>query len=102
MKRIFEIDPWKVITHKFDPKDKRLQESMTAIGNDYMGMRGNFEEGYSGDSLQGTYLAGVWFPDKTVVGWWKNGYPKYFGKTPNAPSFIGIGINVNGQKVDLA
>ena len=36
MKRIFEIDPWKVITHKFDPKDKRLQESMTAIGNDYM------------------------------------------------------------------
>ena len=32
---------------------------MTAIGNDYMGMRGNFEEGYSGDSLQGTYLAGV-------------------------------------------
>ncbi|MED7637835.1 UNVERIFIED_CONTAM: glycoside hydrolase family 65 protein, partial [Bifidobacterium animalis] len=67
-----------------------------------MGMRGNFEEGYSGDSLQGTYLAGVWFPDKTVVGWWKNGYPKYFGKTPNAPSFIGIGINVNGEKVDLA
>ena len=102
MKRIFEIDPWKVITHNFDPKDKRLQESMTAIGNDYMGMRGNFEEGYSGDSLQGTYLAGVWFPDKTVVGWWKNGYPKYFGKTPNAPSFIGIGITVNGEKVDLA
>ena len=59
MKRIFEIDPWKVVTHKFEPKDKRLQESMTAIGNDYMGMRGNFEEGYSGDSLQGTYLAGV-------------------------------------------
>ena len=102
MKRIFEIDPWKVITHNFDPKDKRLQESMTAIGNDYMGMRGNFEEGYSGDSLQGTYLAGVWFPDKTVVGWWKNGYPKYFGKTPNAPSFIGIGITVNGEKIDLA
>ena len=102
MKRIFEIDPWKVITHNFDPENKRLQESMTAIGNDYMGMRGNFEEGYSGDSLQGTYLAGVWFPDKTRVGWWKNGYPKYFGKTPNAPSFIGIGITINGEKLDLA
>ena len=100
MKRIFEVDPWKVTTHKFSKEDKRLQESITAIGNDYMGMRGNFEEGYSGDTLQGTYLAGVWFPDKTVVGWWKNGYPKYFGKTPNAPSFIGIGIN--GEKLDLA
>ena len=30
-----------------------------------MGMRGNFEEKYSGDSHRGTYLGGVWFPDKT-------------------------------------
>lgn len=102
MKRIFEINPWKVVTHKFNKEDKRLQESMTAIGNDYMGMRGNFEEGYSADSLQGTYLAGVWFPDKTRVGWWKNGYPKYFGKSLNAPNFIGLGITVNGEKLDLA
>lgn len=102
MKRIFEVDPWRVETHQFNQEDKRLQESMTAIGNDYMGMRGNFEEGYSGDTLQGTYLAGVWFPDKTRVGWWKNGYPKYFGKSLNAPSFIGIGITVNGEKLDLA
>lgn len=101
MKRIFEIDPWKITTHQFKQENKRLQESMTAIGNDYMGMRGNFEEGYSGDSLQGTYLAGVWFPDKTRVGWWKNGYPKYFGKTLNAPNFIGIGITVNNEKIDL-
>lgn len=102
MKRIFEVGPWRVETHQFNQEDKRLQESMTAIGNDYMGMRGNFEEGYSGDTLQGTYLAGVWFPDKTRVGWWKNGYPKYFGKSLNAPSFIGIGITVNGEKLDLA
>lgn len=50
MKRIFEVDPWKVTTHEFSKEDKRLQESITAIGNDYMGMRGNFEEGYSGDT----------------------------------------------------
>ena len=43
MKRIFEVDPWKVTTHKFSKEDKILQESITAIGNDYMGMRGNFE-----------------------------------------------------------
>ena len=36
------------------------------------------------------------------MGWWKNGYPKYFGKSINAPSFIGIGININGEKLDLA
>lgn len=65
-----------------------------------MGMRGNFEEGYSGDSHVGTYLAGVWYPDKTRVGWWKNGYPDYFGKVINATNFIGVDIFVNQHKVD--
>lgn len=102
MKRIFEINPWNITSHNFPKEDMRLAESITSIGNDYMGMRGNFEEGYSGDSLSGTYLAGVWFPDKTRVGWWKNGYPEYFGKSLNAPSFIGIQILVDGEKVDLA
>ncbi|MFD1454415.1 glycoside hydrolase family 65 protein [Levilactobacillus lanxiensis] len=102
MKRIFEVQPWNVITHTFDPQDKRLQESMTSLGNGYMGMRGDFEEGYSGDSLQGIYLGGVWYPDKTRVGWWKNGYPKYFGKVVNAVNFIKLPIEINGQAVDLA
>ncbi|OAU93644.1 hypothetical protein PZ07_02680, partial [Lacticaseibacillus rhamnosus] len=96
MKRLFEVDPWLVATHRLETTDRRLQESITAVGNGYMGLRGNFEEGYSGDGLQGTYLGGVWFPDKTRVGWWKNGYPEYFGKVINAPSFLGIGITVNG------
>lgn len=102
MKRIFEVQPWNVSTHTFDPQDKRLQESMTSLGNGYMGMRGDFEEGYSGDSLQGIYLGGVWYPDKTRVGWWKNGYPKYFGKVVNAVNFIKLPIEIDGQRVDLA
>ncbi|WP_334328620.1 glycoside hydrolase family 65 protein [Companilactobacillus sp. HBUAS59699] len=101
MKRIFEVDPWNIITHKLDKDDRRLQESMTSLGNGYMGMRGNFEEDYSGDSLPGTYLAGVWYPDKTRVGWWKNGYPKYFGKVINAVNFIKINFLINGSKLDL-
>ncbi|MEG2505202.1 MAG: hypothetical protein RSB44_11025, partial [Carnobacterium sp.] len=63
IQRLFDIDSWKVATTKLDKEHKRLQESLTAIGNGYMGMRGNFEEGYSGDSHVGTYLAGVWYPD---------------------------------------
>ncbi len=102
IKRLFEIDPWKVSTHQLDKENRRLQESLTSIGNGYMGMRGNFEEGYSGDHHQGTYIAGVWFPDKTRVGWWKNGYPEYFGKVINATNFIGIDIFVNGDRLDLA
>lgn len=71
MKTIFEFDPWRLIETELHKDDMRLSESMTSIGNGHMGMRGNFEERYSGDSHRGTYLAGVWFPDKTRVGWWK-------------------------------
>ncbi|KRN28863.1 hypothetical protein IV38_GL001070 [Lactobacillus selangorensis] len=102
MQRIFEVDPWKIVTHKLDKQNKRLQESMTSIGNEYMGMRGMFEEDYSGDTLHGLYLGGIWYPDKTVVGWWKNGYPKYFGKVINAVNFDKTNLWINNEKVDLA
>ena len=102
MKRIFDVDPWKIKTRSLHQDEKRLQESLTSIGNGYMGQRGNFEEGYSGDGHEGTYIAGIWYPDKTRVGWWKNGYPEYFGKVINAMNFIKIDIEVDGDKVDLA
>lgn len=102
MKRLFDIHPWEIKTTTLDLTNKRLQESITSIGNGYMGMRGNFEEGFSGDTHIGTYLAGVWYPDKTRVGWWKIGYPEYFGKVINVPNFIPIAIYVNGHKVDAA
>ncbi|MGM0125289.1 maltose phosphorylase [Enterococcus sp. AZ194] len=101
MHRLFEVDPWKVSTHTLDKKERRLQESLTSLGNGYMGMRGNFEEAYSGDHHQGSYLAGVWYPDKTRVGWWKNGYPDYFGKVINSVNYIAMDISINGQAVDL-
>lgn len=102
MKRIFEINPWTVATHNLNPEDKRLQESMTSLGNEYMGMRGMFEEVYSGDTHQGIYIGGVWFPDKTRVGWWKNGYPLYFGKAINALNFVKADIYIDGHQIDLA
>jgi maltose phosphorylase len=99
--RIMEIDPWHIQSNKLEKKERRLQESLTSIGNGYMGMRGNFSEKYSGDHHQGTYIAGVWFPDKTRVGWWKNGYPEYFGKAINALNFSGVSIFIDDKEVDL-
>ncbi|MBV7391518.1 glycoside hydrolase family 65 protein [Enterococcus sp. ALS3] len=102
IQRLFAIDPWKIKTNELNRENRRLQESLTSIGNGYMGMRGNFEETYSDDHHQGTYLAGIWFPDKTRVGWWKNGYPEYFGKVINAVDFLQMKIFVNQIEVDLA
>lgn len=95
-------DEWKIIQEGFSAEENRLFESLMSSGNGRMGLRGNHEEDYSGDTLKGTYVAGVYYPDKTRVGWWKNGYPEYFAKVLNAIDFIGIRVFVNGEAVDLA
>lgn len=102
MKNYIKHHDWKIIEEGFEPEYNRISESLFSIGNGRMGQRANFEEQYSGDSLQGSYVAGVYYPDKTRVGWWKNGYPEYFAKVLNAPSWIGIHISVENQKLDLA
>ncbi|MBX2846193.1 MAG: glycoside hydrolase family 65 protein [Saprospiraceae bacterium] len=95
------LDPWKIIEEGFDPENHESSESIFALGNGKMGQRAMFEEKYSGETLQGSYIAGVYYPDKTRVGWWKNGYPEYFAKVLNAPNWIGIGVVVDGETLDL-
>ena len=73
----FPVHPWKVVERGWQPNTQRFAESLMSLANGYMGLRGNFEEDYSGDSFQGTYLGGVWYPDKTRVGWLKKGYPHH-------------------------
>ena len=102
MQNLFEIDEWKIIQNNFDPEKQEAAESIFAIGNGSFGQRANFEEQYSGESLQGSYVGGVYYPDKTRVGWWKNGYPEYFAKVLNSCNWIGIKVKCEGQEIDLA
>jgi maltose phosphorylase len=102
MKDYLVHDEWCVIEDKFHSEHNEITESLMSLGNGRMGQRGNFEEKYSGKSLQGNYVAGVWFPDKTRVGWWKNGYPDYFAKVINACDWTSVEINVEGEEFDLA
>ena len=95
-------DPWRIVEADFDPARVEAAESLFALGNGVMGGRANFEERYSGPSLQGNYIGGVYYPDKTRVGWWKNGYPEYFAKVLNAAFWIGVDVGIDGEPLDLA
>jgi maltose phosphorylase len=101
MKNYIIHDEWKIIEDGFHPDENRISESLLSIGNGRCGQRANFEEKYSGDSLRGSYVAGIYYPDKTRVGWWKNGYPEYFAKILNATNWIGINVMVEGEELDL-
>lgn len=101
MKNYIKHNEWSIIEEGFDPSLNKISESIFSIGNGRMGQRANFEESYSGETLQGNYVAGVYYPDKTRVGWWKNGYPAYFAKVLNAVNWIGLKIKINGELLDL-
>ena len=102
MKNYIKADEWSIIEEGFDAHHHQISESIFSLGNGRMGQRANFEEAYSGQSLLGNYIAGVYYPDKTRVGWWKNGYPEYFAKVLNAANWTTIDVNLEGEQLDLA
>ncbi|OCX52479.1 maltose phosphorylase [Mucilaginibacter sp. PPCGB 2223] len=101
MKNYIIADEWNIIEEGFDPHLNKVSESIFSLGNGRMGQRANFEETYTGETLPGNYVAGVYYPDKTRVGWWKNGYPEYFAKVLNAANWIGIGVIIGDEELDL-
>lgn len=101
MKDYIVKNDWKIIENNYLPEYNQITESLLSLGNGHMGQRANFEETYTGPSLQGTYVAGVYYPDKTKVGWWKNGYPEYFAKVLNSCNWTALEITVNGEVLDV-
>jgi maltose phosphorylase len=101
MKNYITHDEWNIVENGFHEAHNEITESLMSLGNGRMGQRGNFEETFTGKTLPGNYVAGVYFPDKTRVGWWKNGYPNYFAKVLNACNWIGIDIKIGEEVLDL-
>ena len=53
----FPVDPWRLVETTIDERDLGLTETLFAIGNGYLGMRGNPSEGRVAHT-HGTYLNG--------------------------------------------
>ncbi|MFL0268110.1 glycoside hydrolase family 65 protein [Candidatus Clostridium radicumherbarum] len=62
----YKLDPWKIIEEGFDSNRNMVSESIFSLGNEYMGVRGYFEEGCSCNSLLGSYFNGVYEFSKDV------------------------------------
>ncbi|AVX19567.1 alpha,alpha-trehalose phosphorylase [Carboxydocella sporoproducens DSM 16521] len=76
---IYPLDEWKIIEERFRPEDNLRNESIFATGNGYIGMRGNFEEGYEGPegtSVNGTYLNGFFDSEPIIYGEEAYGYAR--------------------------
>ena len=58
--KYFKVDSWKIIEEGFNPDYGEVSESIFSLGNEYMGVRGYFEEGYNGPKLIGSYFNGIY------------------------------------------
>lgn len=56
------IDEWKIVEKNFNLEGSKKNETIFSIGNGYIGMRGNFEEGLKDKkyTVEGTYLNGFY------------------------------------------
>ncbi|WP_052663465.1 family 65 glycosyl hydrolase domain-containing protein [[Mycoplasma] testudinis] len=97
-------DNWKVIQNELPLKEENIyfSESIFSSTNGLIGSRATFEETFSSFKHLGNYLGGVWLPVPTRVGWWKNGYPLYFGKMINAVDFLDTQIFIDEIELDLS
>ncbi|MDR0898687.1 MAG: family 65 glycosyl hydrolase [Oscillospiraceae bacterium] len=99
--RYFAVEPWRIVERGFDPAHGELSESIFSLGNEYMGLRGYFDEGYSGAGLEGSYVGGVY--ERRMLG--RSGYK---GMLPfsemmvNTVDWVHTAIWVNGERLDLA
>ncbi|MGQ9778777.1 MAG: glycoside hydrolase family 65 protein [Bacillota bacterium] len=97
----YRIDPWKIIEEGFDPARGRVSESIFSLANEYMGVRGYFEEGYSGDRLVGSYINGVYEEYMTPK-------PPYKGISDrvcfmvNTLDWLHTRLVLDGEELDLA
>lgn len=101
--KYLEVEPWSITEKGFHKDRSRVSESLFSISNEFMGIRGSFEEGYSGDHLQGSYFNGI-FEEEQVE------YPQqtFKGFTPrmhyiiNSVDWLYSRIFLDDEKLDLA
>ncbi len=96
----YNSNPWSIIEEGFNPAYSLVSESIFSLGNEYMGVRGYFEEGYSGDCLVGSYFNGIYESQNVEA----SAYKGMITKTEfivNAVDWLYLRIQVDGETVDL-
>jgi len=95
-------DPWRIHERGLDPARSFLHETLFALGNGYIGMRGTHEDmpGQPGATLEGSYLNG--FHDTEAIHYPENAYGlartnEFMLNVPNAKK---IALFVDGRRVN--
>lgn len=96
--------PWSLEEEIYDELNHQRSESLFALGNGYIGMRGNLEEGFFGDkgsSVTGNYLNGFYDSNPIVYPEGAYGYPSRNQSMLNVTNAQIIELVVEGERFHL-
>ena len=90
---------WQITKSELDNENLLLNESLLSLGNGYLGVRGNFEEGYKDtySSIRGTYINA--FHDETEINYGEklHAFPEIQQKILNVIDGQGIHIYIDDE-----
>jgi maltose phosphorylase len=100
--KYFRVDPWLVVEEGFDPGKQRLSESIFSLANEFMCVRGYFEEGYSGDHLLGSYFSQLYEMLDVKYPQVFKGFVTEVAAMITAVDWLYTRISIDGETLDLA
>lgn len=100
--KYFKLDPWNIIEEGFDPSHGKVAESIFSLGNEYQGVRGYFDEGYSGPKHVGSYFNGFYesLNFKHPVAY--NGFVTNGADLTNSVDWLYTRLELDGETLDFA
>lgn len=100
--KYFKLDPWAVVEEGFDPEHGKVAESIFSLGNEYMGVRGYFEEGYSGQKHVGSYFNGFYESSDVFHPAVYKGFVLKDNNLTNSADWLHLRIILDGEQLDIA
>jgi beta-phosphoglucomutase len=101
---LYPYRAWSLDEEAYDDMNNQRSESIFALGNGYIGMRGNFEEGYhgtEGSSVNGNYLNGFFDSEPIVYPEGAYGYPSRNQAMLNVTDAKIIELDIEGHSFQL-
>ncbi|QBE47823.1 glycoside hydrolase family 65 protein [Leucobacter triazinivorans] len=101
LRRDFGEDPWRLVVHGLDPALSGQDETLFSLGNGYLGLRGNHEEGLPLGS-HGTFVNGLHETWRIQHAESAYGFAEHGQTIVNAPDAKAIRIYVDDERLNLA
>lgn len=101
-KKYLDLDPWIIQESGFHSERSEASEAIFALANEFAGVRGSFEEGYSGNSMPGVYFNGIYEKGKHQYSTKFKGFAENWTYMVNSVDWLYARLVLDGEPLDLA